>query len=62
MVTYFLLPTLAMRMPAGALGPFLGPLILFPAAAVAAQCVRDISTRAESERALGKLLQDGAGE
>ncbi|GBF98083.1 hypothetical protein Rsub_10312 [Raphidocelis subcapitata] len=55
-VTYFMLPTLAMRMPAGALGPFLGPLMMFPAAAVAAQCVRDITTRTGSERALDKLL------
>ncbi|KAI8476208.1 MAG: hypothetical protein J3K34DRAFT_401559 [Monoraphidium minutum] len=59
-VTYFILPTLLMRLPAGPLGPFLGPLLVFPAAAVAARCVHDITSRAGSDRVVRKLA--GAAE
>ena len=44
-VIYFVIPTLVMRLPAGPLGPLLGPLVVFPTAAIEARCVHDINTR-----------------
>jgi hypothetical protein len=58
-VTYFLIPTLLMRLPVGAVRPFLGPLLMFPAAAVAARCVHDITTRGGAgQRIVSKLRTD----
>ena len=50
-----MIPTLLMRVPGGPLGPFLGPLLVFPAAAVAARCVHDITTRSGSGQVVKKL-------
>lgn len=58
-VTYFILPSLLMRAPVGpVLRPFVGPLLVWPAAAVAARCVHDITTRGGSERVVKALQRD----
>jgi hypothetical protein len=42
-VIYFLIPTLMMRLRVGMLTTLLGPMMMFPAAAVGARCVHDIT-------------------